>query len=155
VPLGAAPWAAPLGLTGAVIELDLAAAGGACEASTVLSEGSTLRTTLGTAMGAALGVDNVEGTALGGVDWGGNTAVGAARTRSDARGREGRGGTSVGTAGAKGWYSARNVARGDTKGDIAGGNASVGTARTEGRGSATAGTNRLTGDRTHRYKKLT
>jgi hypothetical protein len=64
--LGAAPRAAPLGLTGAVIELELASAGGACEASTVLREGLTL----GTALGEALIVDNVKGTALGAEDWG-------------------------------------------------------------------------------------
>jgi hypothetical protein len=62
----AAPRATPLGLTGAVIGLELAAAGWACEASMVLREGSTL----GTALGAVLRVESVEGPARGAEDWG-------------------------------------------------------------------------------------
>jgi hypothetical protein len=61
----AAPRAAPLGLNGAVIGLELAAAGWACEASMVWREGSTV----GTALGAVLRVESVEGPARGADDW--------------------------------------------------------------------------------------
>jgi hypothetical protein len=66
--LVAAPRAEPLGLTGDVIGLELAAAaaGWACEASMVLREGSTP----GTALGVALRVESVEGPARGADDWG-------------------------------------------------------------------------------------